>query len=249
MIRTVISVIRSLIFYVVFYGVSVLHVSASRIAREIGEKPLRRVVHAWVAWHRWCVENLLGINVVVDGVNRSEPVLYAIKHESFFEAIDAPHCFALPAVFAKEELFAIPLWGGTAEKYGCVPVARGDGARALRRMIMSARGYSKAGRPLVIFPEGKRIPHGKRRELQAGFAGLYKLLGLPVIPVAVDSGPLYHRLWKRSGTITYRFGKPIEPGLPRAEVEARVTDAINALNEPAAPKQPKAPNVGPRTEA
>lgn len=223
-------VLRSILFYAVFYSISVFYVSASRIAREMGIGPVRKVVHGWCAFHRWCAENLLGIRVVIEGENHSEPVLYAIRHESFFEAIDMPHIFELPAVFAKEELFAIPLWGRTAEKFGCVPVARGDGARALRRMIVSARGYSKEGRPLVIFPEGTRIPHGERRKLQSGFAGLYKLLGLPVIPVAVDSGPLYHRLWKRSGTITYRFGEPIEPGLTREEIEARVQAAINALN-------------------
>ena len=66
--------------------------------------------------------------------------------------------------------------------------------------------------------------------MQAGFAGLYKLLALPVVPIAVDSGPLYHRRWKRKGTITIRIGEPIEPGLPREAIEARVLDAINALN-------------------
>jgi 1-acyl-sn-glycerol-3-phosphate acyltransferase len=56
------------------------------------------------------------------------------------------------------------------------------------------------------------------------------MLGLPEVPVAVNSGPLYHRLWKRPGTITMLFGEPIEPGLPREEIEARVHTAINALN-------------------
>ena len=37
---------------------------------------------------------------------------------------------------------------------------------------------------------------------------------------------------KRKGTITWHFGEVIEPGLPRAEVEARVHAAINALNAP-----------------
>ena len=59
------------------------------------------------------------------------------------------------------------------------------------------------------------------------------------MPVAVDSGPIYHRRWKRPGTITYHFGEPIEPGLPRAEIEARTHAAMNALNQqleaPAAP--------------
>lgn len=74
------------------------------------------------------------------------------------------------------------------------------------------------------------MPHGERHKIQAGFAGLYKMLGLPVVPVAVNSGPLYHRRLKRPGTVTYRFAEPIAPGLPRTEVERQVLEAINALN-------------------
>ena len=83
---------------------------------------------------------------------------------------------------------------------------------------------------MVIFPEGTRVPHGQRPALQAGFAGLYKMLGLPVVPIAVRSGTIYHRRWKRRGTIEILVGEPIPPGLPREEIEARVTAAINALN-------------------
>ena len=97
-------------------------------------------------------------------------------------------------------------------------------------MIRAARAVTAMGRPLVIFPEGTRVPHGEFRKLQSGFAGLYKMLGMPVVPVAVDSGPLYHRKLKRRGKIIYRFGEEIEPGLPRAEIEERVLSAINALN-------------------
>jgi 1-acyl-sn-glycerol-3-phosphate acyltransferase len=82
----------------------------------------------------------------------------------------------------------------------------------------------------VIFPEGTRVPHGSKPSLQAGFAGLYKLLGLPVVPIAVDSGLTYHRVIKRPGRITYKVGETIPAGLPREEVEARVHAAINALN-------------------
>jgi 1-acyl-sn-glycerol-3-phosphate acyltransferase len=54
---------------------------------------------------------------------------------------------------------------------------------------------------------------------------------LPVVPVAVNSGPLFRGFWKRSGTITYRVGETIPAGLPREEIEARVHAAINALND------------------
>lgn len=225
-----IAAIRSLVFYVVFYGVSAVLVVVSVVAVAAQRRWLRPVVETWGRWHLWCVENLLGIAVVLDGTLPQGPVLIAVKHESFFEAIDTPRLFAYPAVFAKHELFRIPGWGYSALVYGLIPVARGDGAKTLRQMLALAKQRVDEGRPLVIFPEGTRVPHGTRPPLQAGFAGLYKLLRLPVVPIAVDSGAAYHHIIKRSGRITYKVGETIPAGLPRGEVEARVHDAINALN-------------------
>lgn len=224
------AALRSLAFYVLFYGGSALLVSASVVAVIARPRALRPVVAKWGSWHLWCVRHVLGIEVVREGELPQGPVLIAVKHESFFEAIDTPRLFAHPAVFAKQELFGIPGWGYSALVYGLIPVAREEGAKTLRMMIATARERVAAGRPLVIFPEGTRVPPGTRPPLQAGFAGLYKLLKLPVVPIAVDSGRLYHRLVKRPGRITYRVGETIPAGLPRAEIEARVHAAINVLN-------------------
>lgn len=224
------SLIRSLVFYPLFYGFSAVLVIASVLAIPFGRGALKRVVALWGDWHFWCVENILGITIIQQGVIPDEPVLIAVKHESFFEAIDMPRLFSFPTVFAKRELFWIPGWGFSARVYGLVPVARDKGARALREMIATAKLRVAEGRPLVIFPEGTRVPHGKEVPLQSGFAGIYKLLGLPVVPVAVKSGPFYHRIIKQPGTIIYRVGETIPAGLPRAEVERRVHRAINVLN-------------------
>lgn len=222
--------LRNLAFYAMFYGGSALLVLASVVAVLVQRAWLRGVVGTWGRWHSWCSENLLGIEVVLDGTIPDVPVLYAIKHESYFEAIDTPRLFEHPAVFAKQELFAIPGWGHSALVYGLIPVAREEGARTLRAMIAHAKERVAAGRQLVIFPEGTRVEHGAAPPLQAGFAGLYKLLRLPVVPIAVNSGPIYHRLIKQRGRITYKVGGLIPAGLPRGEVEARVHAAINALN-------------------
>jgi 1-acyl-sn-glycerol-3-phosphate acyltransferase len=223
------SLLRSLLFYAAFYGGSVVLVMLAIAAPVFAPRWLPGIVSGWSRWHRACLR-LVGIRVRELGDRPSEPVLYALRHESFFEAIDLPALLDRPVVFAKAELFDIPGWGRAARSYGTVPVAREEGAKALRAMVAEAKSFANRGRPLVIFPEGTRVAHGKRAPLQSGFAGLYKLLRLPVVPVAVDSGPLYQRGIKRPGTITLRFGAPIEPGLPRAEIEARVTEAINALN-------------------
>ena len=224
------AALRSLIFYVLFYGGSAVLVVASVVAVVMQRRWLRGVVGCWGHWHLWCVKNLLGIDVVLDGALPEGPVLIAVKHESFFEAIDTPRLFAFPAVFAKHELFRIPGWGYSALTYGLIPVAREEGAKTLRQMLAMAKQRVEEGRPLIIFPEGTRVAHGTKPPLQAGFAGLYKLLRLPVVPIAVDSGASYHHVIKRPGRITYKVGAKIPAGLPREEIEARVHAAINGLN-------------------
>jgi 1-acyl-sn-glycerol-3-phosphate acyltransferase len=227
---TLIAALRSLVFYVLFYTGSTGLVVASVVAVTAQRRWLRGVVARWGHWHLWCVRHLLGIEVVLEGALPQGAVLIAVKHESFFEAIDTPRLFTHPAVFAKQELFRIPGWGYSAFVYGLIPVAREEGAKTLRQMLALAKRRVEEGRPLVIFPEGTRVAHGAQPRLQAGFAGLYKLLGLPVVPIAVDSGPVYHNLIKRPGRITYKVGETIPAGLPREEVEARVHAAINGLN-------------------
>ena len=224
-------VLRSLLFYALFYGATVVFVLACLVAMlALPAEQFRKVPNAWSTFHRWCVVHILGIRVREEGPRPEGPVLYALKHESFFEAIDLGYLLKDPVPFGKEELFSIPGWGRAARAYGAITVMSGAGAKGLRAMLEEARRYIGTGRPLAIFPEGTRIPHGQRPPLRSGFAGLYKLLGLPVVPVAIDSGPIYQRRWKRQGTITVRFGEPIPPGLPREEIEARVHAAINQLN-------------------
>ncbi len=222
--------LRSIVFYFAFYAVSAVLVIGAFCSLPFSHKSMHAFVRGWTNWHRWCVTHILRITVRIEGELAQGPVLYVIKHESFFEAIDAPTLLPLPAVFAKRELFDIPFWGKAALKYGLIPVARDGGASALRSMLAEAKGKVDDGRPLVILPEGTRVPHGENPPMRAGFAGMYKLLKLPVVPIAVNSGPLYQRRIKRKGVITYKIGEMVPPGLPRAEAEARVHAAINALN-------------------
>ena len=224
------DVVRSLAFYLAFFVGSVGYVAAAFVAMLLHPPLICKIGAGWSAWHRSCAKWLLGLRVEIDGKVPSGKVLVAIKHESHFEAIDLPCLLDRPAVFAKAELRRVPFWGKTSVAYGLIMVERDQGAKALRKMLAEAKARLAEGRVLAIFPEGTRVPHGERRELQAGFAGLYKLLGLPVVPVAVASGAKYHRRWKRPGVIRVQFGETIEPGLPREVIEARVLDAINVLN-------------------
>lgn len=228
-----IALIRSVLFMAIFYTGSVFHVVTAFLAQWFSIPLMQWAVRAWSKWQHFCYRWILGIKIRIEGHLPEKPVLYAIKHESMFETIDMPRMFRKPAVVTKKELFDIPLWGPAARAYGMIPVDRDGGAGALRAMLALARKMIADGRPIVIFPEGTRVPHGHRPPLQSGFAGLYKLINLPVVPIAVNSGTLSPRktgIW-RSGTITYKVGEEIPTGLPRAEIEARVHAAINALND------------------
>ena len=224
------DVIRSLVFYPVFYVGSIPYVIGAAAMMPVDQRIFVAIVTGWSAWHRFCARWLLGIRVRVEGTIPTGPVIIALRHESFFEAIDLPTLLDDPVIVAKEELMNIPLWGMAAKRWGLITVRRADGAKALRAMVTEAKERTAAGRPLAIFPEGTRTPHGEQIELQSGFAALYKLLGLPVVPVAVNSGPLYHRWFKSPGTVIYRFCEPIPPGLKREEIEARVGEAITGFN-------------------
>ncbi len=224
--------IRSFLFVIIFYLGSVIFVVGAFIGTYTSTPFLRASVRGWSRYHYACARIILGIRVVIDGTLPSGSALFALKHEAMFETIDMPRVFRLPAVITKRELFDIPCWGTAAKAYGMIPVDRDAGAGALRAMIGLARAIKAEDRPIVIFPEGTRVAHGERPPLQSGFAGLYKLIGLPVVPIAVNSGVLTPKgkRWWKAGTITYKVGETIPPGLPREEVEARVHAAINALN-------------------
>lgn len=222
--------LRNWAFAAVFYGGSVPIVLGTPVAALFGTRALRRYTHGWVAFHRWASRALLGIDFRVEGAIPAGPVLYAAKHQSLYETFQFAALLDGPAIVMKRELASIPVWGWAARRYGMIVVDREGAARALRAMMAEGEKARAEGRAVVIFPEGTRVAPGRSPPLQPGFAGLYRALGLPVVPVALDSGRVWPRHGaKRPGTITFRFGDPIPPGLPRKEIEPRIHAAINAL--------------------
>ena len=230
---TAVTFVRSLLFALAFYGVTIPMLLAAALASPRGARGIAPIGELWARQHRFLARWLLGQKVVVEGTIPDKAQFIVCKHESMFETLDMICLVHRPMVAAKKELTQIPLWGPIARAYGLIVVNRGAGASALRSIRAEARAAFEAGRPVLFFPEGTRVPHGEAPPLRAGFAGLYAVLDCPVVPVAVDSGRLSPRnsFLKRAGTITYRFGAEIPPGLPRREAEARVHAAINALNK------------------
>ena len=225
------AVIRSLLFAAVFYSATVLWVLAGMIASLFGRGPTLAVVLSWVDMHHWLTTNLLGIDSEIDGDIPAGPHLIAVKHQAMFETLEMVRIANLPVMVMKKELSDIPLFGFLTRRYGVIPVERTAGAKALRNLVAEGAKAVATGRPVIIFPEGTRVRVGQQPGIKPGFAALDRALGLPVVPVAVNSGRLWGRgLVHQPGVVTFKVGETIPPGLKRDEVEARVHAAINALD-------------------
>src|SRR5206468_3561385 len=141
--------------------------------------------------HHLLAERVLGIHSRVEGSIPPGPHLIAVKHQSMLETMEMVRLSNLPIIVIKRELADIPLFGWMTRRYGVIAVERTAGAKALRALVEEGRSALATGRPIIIFPEGTRVRVGETPKLRSGFAALYRAVGLPVVPVAVDSG----RVW------------------------------------------------------
>lgn len=223
--------LRSILYALIFYPVTILLVFAGLVVTFFGRDATRGLVRTWAELNHWLCKGILGIHSEVEGTIPPGAVLIAVKHQSMYETLEMERIAGTPAIVLKRELSSIPLFGWLTRRYGVIPVERSAGAKALRAMMEQGRAAVAEGRAVIIYPEGTRVPPGAAPPLRPGFAGLYRALGLPVVPVAVDSGHLWTRgLLKRAGTVHFKIGETIPAGLKREEIEARVHAAINVLN-------------------
>jgi 1-acyl-sn-glycerol-3-phosphate acyltransferase len=222
--------VRSLVYAAAFYPLTVLWVLGGMVASLFGRRPMLAVVLSWANCNHWLVTNVLAIQIRVDGDIPQGPHLIAVKHQSILETLEMVRLTNLAVIVIKRELADIPLFGSLTRRYGIIAVERSEGTKALRALIEEGKKAVASGRSVIIYPEGTRVRVGEMPELRSGFAALYRAIGLPVLPVAVDSGRLWGRgLVHRSGTVTFAIGEAIPSGLKREEVEKRVHAAINKL--------------------
>ena len=162
-------------------------------------------------------------------------VIVAMKHQSAWDTFAAPVLFRDPAVVIKRELGWLPFYGWYALTAGSSAIDRAGRAGAVKLLIRAAEKAKAEGRPIVIFPEGTRSAVGERRPYLPGVAALYQFLGLPLVPVAVNSGLFWKRrsLIRRPGKVLVEILPAIPPGLDRHLViemlQSRIEDATAAL--------------------
>lgn len=171
----------------------------------------------WVRSVAWVERHVLGLNYRVIG-RENLPVhgafIVAAKHQSTFETMKLHLILNDPAIVLKKELLRIPIWGRYLRQTGMIPIDRSAGRRAVGNMLNASEKAKAEGRPIVIFPQGTRIPVGAKRSYKSGVVALYQQLGLPILPLALNSGLFWPKTgMKHGGTVTFSFLPPIEPGL------------------------------------
>lgn len=224
------AALRTLLFRILFYGVSVPIVLAVPVVALLGQRAVIWWANGWAYAHRLLMAWVLGIRPRIEGVVPAGQYLFVAKHQAMYETLELQLVLGSPAMVLKRELLKIPVWGWASQQYGSIAVDREASAAALRQLMKEAAAAKESGRSVVVYPEGTRVAPGETPPLRSGFAGLYKALGLPVVPIALDSGRLLPKKGaKHAGVVTIRIGDVVPPGLPRKEAEQRVWDAINAL--------------------
>jgi len=240
---------RSLLFNLLFYVTTTLFVV---LGSPLLFAPRRWAMAALAVHSRfelWLLKLIVGTKLEVRGAEKlpQGPCLVASKHQSAWETFALIPLFRDPALLMKRELFWIPFHGWFSRKFEMIPVDRDKGPAALRRMLREARKRVADRREIIIFPEGTRRAPGAPPDYKTGVILLYEALGIPCVPVALNSGVFWPRrsLERRPGTIVVEFLDPIPPGLPKAEFLARLTEAIEtASTRLLAEAKAKEPGIG-----
>jgi 1-acyl-sn-glycerol-3-phosphate acyltransferase len=187
-----------------------------------------RIAKAFVHCVLWQLEHICGLSYEVRGRERIPPgsILFASKHQSSWETLALTAILQDPAMVVKQELTWLPIFGWAVLKLQHIAVRRtGD---SMASFLKSARARRDAGRAIVIFPEGTRVSPGDVSQYKLGVVALYRALGVPCVPVALNSGVFWPcRSWRRfPGRIVVEFLDPIMPGMSRREFMPLLQDQI-----------------------
>lgn len=211
-----ISTIRSLAFALFQTIVTTLY--ALSVLALAWLPPVRRYryITGWCALNLWGARWICGIRYQVIGMENIgyAPKIVACKHSSTFETLLMSRLLPPLAYVAKKELLSLPFFGWAFRLASPITIDRTAGPDAMAQIAAQGRARIAQGFWIILYPEGTRIPVGKRVRYKTGAARLAIAMKTPILPVAHNAGWLWPKgvLGKRAGTITVSIGKPIPPG-------------------------------------
>jgi 1-acyl-sn-glycerol-3-phosphate acyltransferase len=237
-----VTVFRSVVFNVAFYLVLSAYLIAALPTLLLPRGALWWMVRSWSFTNLAMLRLICGLHCEFRGLENipQGAALIASKHQSLWETFALITVLKDPAYILKRELMWLPFFGWCAWKARMIPVDRGARSAALTAMTERARLETAGGREIIIFPEGTRRAPGAEPKYKFGVAFLYEQLGIPCVPVALNSGLFWPRrsFMRYPGTVRVEFLDPIRPGLDRqvffdklrTEVEA-ATARLVAMGE------------------
>ena len=223
------TILRSAVFNTWFVAATLGYGLAGLLVRLFAPHRALWLATAWVRALLGGARAICGIRTVVVGRENlpDGPALIASQHQSAFDTLVWLTIVPRVSYVFKAELARIPLFGPMLRPSGQIPLDRGATFAAIKGLLRSAERAVAERRQIVIFPEGTRTEPGALVPLRPGVSALASRTGLPVIPVATDSGRRWGRraFRKRAGPIHIVIGQPIPPGLSQAALLAAIQQA------------------------
>lgn len=221
MLRSLIFLLLQLLLTPIFSTLAILTFPFPPLTRY-------RLISSYARTMIWLLGIVCGIRHQVIGAENipDEPCVVLCKHQSAWETL-ALQVILPPQVWVlKRELLWLPFFGWGLAMTSPIAINRSDGKGAMKQLLKQGKQRLKQGFLVVIFPEGTRIPYGKRGKYKIGGALLAASASVPVLPIAHNAGRLWGRnsFIKRPGLITMSIGMPIATRGLKA-------DAINARAE------------------
>ncbi len=159
--------------------------------------------------------------------------IVAAKHMSAYETFKLRALLNDPAIILKKELLKIPIWGAHLKKTDVIAIDRATPKKALLSLEQGALRIKEQGRPIVIYPQGTRVhPHETTAEkpYKSGIYRIQKATGLPIIPLATNSGLFWppSGWFKSPGTVIFQFSPPIQSGGEKLELMKDLENTLEA---------------------
>lgn len=204
------SALYILILFLVVIPYSVLAMLTVVLPRHLRYE----IIAGWPRFAAWLAKWVFGIRYVVHGRENipQETLVILSKHQSAWETLAFSSIFPPHVYVLKRELLWLPFLGWGLAIMGCIAINRSNRKGAMAQVVNQGAERLQHGFSILIFPEGTRIPAGKRGVYRRGGAILAVNTGARVLPVAHNAGLLWPRnaFLKSPGLVTVVIGKPIE---------------------------------------
>ncbi len=225
--------VRAALFWVVLALSTVVYSVLAIVLMPLPADTRYRIIMTWASLNIWWLKVVCGVNYRVEGREHlpKGPAVVLSKHQSSWETLAFAFLFPPQVWVLKRELLHIPFFGWGLAAMSPIAIDRKAGRTAIEQVVRQGTERIRAGRWVVVYPEGTRMAPGTKGRYKLGGAILAAKAGVPVVPVAHNAGHFWprHQFIKWPGTITVRIGPAIDTtGLSPEEINARAEAWIEA---------------------